>query len=133
MSVPRPALRFFLDEGVPDSVGKVLEEAGHSVLYLRQNLPTGSPDHLVCTVSEVHEAILVALDADMKQLANRHGVGRARYRRLSILKLSCRETKAAQRLREALSLIEHEWAYSASGSDRRVFIEIGNEFIRTTR
>lgn len=133
MSAARPKLKFFLDEGVPDSVGRTLKAAGHDVLYLRLNLAPGSPDDLVCTVSEVHEAILVALDSDMKKLARRHGVGSRRYRRLSLLKLSCRETRAAARVQAALSLIEHEWTYSASNSDRRIFIEIGNEFIRTGR
>jgi predicted nuclease of predicted toxin-antitoxin system len=133
LSQRRPTLRFFLDEGVPDSVGRALKAAGHEVLYIRQNLAPGSPDELVCAVSEVHEAILVALDADMKKLANRHGVGRQRYRTLSLLKLSCRETRAADRAQSALSLIEHEWNHGTSNSDRRVFIEIGDAFIRTAR
>lgn len=133
MSDTLSALRFFLDEGVPDSVGKALETAGHTVFYLRQTLLPGSPDHVVCAIAEAHAAILVALDADMKVLARRHGAGGQRYRKLSLLKFSCRETKAATRIGAALSLIEHEWRLGASSSDRRIFIEIGDRFIRTVR
>lgn len=133
MIATRPVLRFFLDEGVPDSVGRTLAQAGHEVLYLRQTLLPGSPDHLVCTVAEAQSAILVALDGDMRALAQRFGVGKARYRKLSLLKLSCREPRAAMRVGAALSLIEHEWAFSAASNDRRIFIEIGDDSIRTAR
>jgi len=76
--------------------------------------------------------ILVALDADMKRLANRSGVGRARFRRLSLVRLVCRETRAAGRVRDALSLIVHEWT-RPDARERRLFIEIGDSFIRTHR
>ena len=32
-----------------------------------------------------------------------------------------------------MSLIEHEWELAAGKSDRRIFIEIGNDIIRTAR
>ena len=130
---PPLRLRFFLDEGVPHSVGQALDEAGHEVIYLQQVMATGSPDQLVCAVAEANDAILVALDADMKQLARRYGVGSRRYKRLSLIKLSCRETRAAARIKAALTLIEHEWAYSEGNTDRRIFIEILNGLIRTNR
>lgn len=107
--------------------------AGHEVLYLRDTMATGSPDQLVCAVSEANDCILVALDGDMKQLAQRHGVGNRRFKKLSLLKLSCRETRAAQRVQAALSLIEHEWQYGHDNLDRRMFVEIGNDVIRTVR
>ena len=100
------------------------EAAGHEVIYLQQTMATGSPDQLVCAAAEANNAILVALEADMKQLASRHGVGRRRYQRLSLIKLSCRETRAAETMKAALSLIEHEWAFSEGSSDRRLLVEI---------
>jgi predicted nuclease of predicted toxin-antitoxin system len=123
----------FLDEGVRDSVGQIFEMAGHEVIYLRKSLPTGSSDALVCQFAEINDAILVSLDGDMKRLASRHGVGARRYRRLSLIKLSCRETRAAQRVKTALSLIEHEWDVTLRSGDPRLFIEIGDTSIRTTR
>jgi predicted nuclease of predicted toxin-antitoxin system len=131
--IQRPRLRFFLDEGVPRAVGRTLIDSGHHVIYLQEATASGSPDQLVCAVSEANEAILVALDGDMKQLAQRHGVGQRRYRTLSLLKLSCRESRAANRVEAAMSLIEHEWNFSAGGSDRRIFIDIGDSSISTKR
>lgn len=85
-------------------------------------------------MSEENEAILVALDADMRKLARRRGVGKNRFRRLSLIKLSCRESRAAERVRLAMSLIEHEWQVGIQqASDRRLFVEIGDSFIRTER
>ena len=129
----KQVLRFFLDEGVPRAVGRLLSELGHDVIYLQEATATGSPDQLVCAVAEANNAILVALDSDMKRLANRHGVGQKRYRKLSLLKLSCREPNAAARIAVALSLIDHEWAYSAANKDRRIFIDIGDASISTRR
>ena len=135
MSDAQPILKLFLDEGVPDSVGASFVEAGHTVIYERDAIGPGAPDQLVAAVSEANDAILVALDADMRALARRRGVGQRRYRRLSLIKLSCRESRAAQRVRLAISLIEHEWLLSVGqgAGDRRIFIEIGDEFIRTIR
>jgi len=88
---------------------------------------------LVCATAEQNDAILVALDGDMKRLASRHGIGNRRYRKLSLIKLSCLEPKAAARVKEAMSLIEHEWNYSVGSTDRRIFIEIGKDAISTKR
>jgi predicted nuclease of predicted toxin-antitoxin system len=126
-------LRFFLDEGVPDGVGGKLAAAGHDATRLRDAGPTGASDELVCALAEARGAILVALDGDMRALARRHGVGRRRYRALGLVKLSCRETRAAARVVEALSLVEHEWSVGALRSDRRIFIEIGDAVISTWR
>lgn len=133
MSLRVPPIRIFLDEGVPQSVGRSFVEAGHEVIYFHDAAIPGSPDQIVASVSEANDAVLVALDGDMRQIAQRRGIGRVRYRRLSLIKLSCRETRAAARVAAAMSLIEHEWALAADKSDRRIFIEISDNFIRTTR
>ena len=129
----KPILRFFLDEGVPRAVGRKLDDRGHIVIYLQDATASGSPDQLVCAVAQANDAILVALDGDMRQLAQRQGVGHSRYRKLSLLKLSCREPRAAERVEKALSLIEHEWNFSTNSSDRRIFIEINDASISTRR
>ena len=133
MTRARPVLRLFLDEGVPDSVAKSFTEAGHAVIYLRDAIAPGSPDQLVCAAAEANDAILVAFDSDMRALARRHGIGHRRFRKLSLIKLSCRESQGAERVTQAMSLIEHEWAYSEGSPDRRIFIEISKDVIRTVR
>lgn len=133
MNPSKLVLKLFLDEGVPNSVGRAFEDSGHEVIYLRDAIATGSPDQLVCAVAEANDAILVALDGDMRRIAQRHGVGQRRYRRLSLIKLSCRETRAAERVRAAMSFIEHEWNYSSGSADRRIFIEINIDAMHTKR
>ncbi len=88
MSADRPVLRFFLDEGVPVSVGRVFKAAGHEVMFFDGSMAKGSPDHAVAIFAEINDAILVALDGDMKRIARGYGVGGGRYRRLSLIKLS---------------------------------------------
>lgn len=129
----RPKLRFFLDEGVADSVGRFLEGEGHFVILLRDSITTGSKDPLVCVAAEANDAILVAHDADMRGLAKRYGVTNGRFKRLSLIKLSCTEPRAVDRLREALSLIEHEWEVSRTMAARRLFVEVSKDVIRTMR
>lgn len=126
-------MKLFLDEGVPKSVGVCFEDRGHEVIYFSDAAEPGSPDPLIATISMENDAILVALDGDMRKLAQQRGIGQRRYRRLSLIKFSCRETIAAGRAAAAMSLIEHEWALVGSPSSRRLFIEIGNGFIRTFR
>ena len=118
---------------MPTSVGVCFEDRGHEVIYFSDAAEPGSPDLLIATISMENDAILVALDGDMRKLAQRRGVGQRRYRRLSLIKLSCRETIAARRVGAAMSLIEHEWTLDEAPSARRIFIEIGDSFIRTFR
>ena len=63
----------FLDAGVPDSVGQVFKESGHTVIFYRDALPEGAKDEVVCATALKNNAILVAIDGDMKQLAKRYG------------------------------------------------------------
>ncbi len=93
----------------------------------------GSPDPLVATVAIENVAVLVALDGDMKKLAQQRGIGQKRYKRLNLIKLSCLETEAVIRLKAAMSLIEHEWALASDSPNRRMFIEVGKGYIRTFR
>src|SRR5262249_10588983 len=129
----RPTLRLFLDEGVPDSVGHTFMENGHEVGFLNRTIARGSSDHLVCAIADINNAVLVALDGDMKRIAQSYGIGSVRFLRLGLIKLSCLETIAAQRVQAAMSLIEHEWEIGRGKEGRRIFIEIGTDVIRTFR
>lgn len=133
MSSKSLRLKFFLDEGVPDSVGKFLISEGHEAVFLRDSITPGSSDPVVCKAAEVNDAILVACDGDMKQLAKRFGIGGGRYKKLSLLKLSCGEPQAATRLKQCMSLIEHEWLISEKKSSRRLFIEIKSSVVSSYR
>jgi predicted nuclease of predicted toxin-antitoxin system len=133
VSATRPVLRLFLDEGVPDSVGHVFMEHGHQVGFLNKTLARGSSDQLVCVIADINEAILVALDGDMKRLAQSYGITRRQFLRLGLIKLSCYEPDAPKRVRQAMSLIEHEWMHTEGQAGRRIFVEISDNVIRTFR
>lgn len=133
MNEHKLTLKLFLDEGVPDGVGRKFEEFGHEVIYLRQAIATGSPDDLVCLAAEMNNAILVAIDGDMKQLVKRFGIGQNRFKKLSLIKFSCKESQAVNRLEASMTLIEHEWKVSERKSGRRLFIEIKKDQIKTMR
>jgi predicted nuclease of predicted toxin-antitoxin system len=129
----RRTLKLLLDEGVPDSVGRIFQEFGHHVTYLNRSPARGEKDHFVCRLADLNESILVALDGDMKRIARDHGVGAGRYLKLGLIKLSCKEPRAAERVKSAMSLIEHEWMHGESNPHRKIFVEIGDLVIRTYR
>jgi predicted nuclease of predicted toxin-antitoxin system len=127
-------MRFFTDQNVPESVALALESAGYEVTRLREKIATNTPDPLVAAVAEANGAVLVTMDRDFKALVKRASIGQQRYRKLSLLRFEkCRESQAAARLASAMSLIEHEWAVGNGNQDRRMFVVICTEVIRTHR
>lgn len=127
-------MKFLLDEGVPVSVGSVLESAGHEViLFDNSGLAKGTPDPVVCAAAESHDAVLVAADHDMKRLAKGHGITKARFKTLGLVRFECRKPNCAPRLEAALSLIEHECDKVSEGSCDRLFVVIAEATIRTYR
>lgn len=129
----RKPLRFFLDNCVPDSVGGVLTEAGHEVIYQRNVLATDAPDILVALTSVENDSILVTFDKDFKAIASRFGISHGRLRGLSRIDFGCAEPIAAKRIREGLSFIEAEWRLCQKAKDRRMFIWITTTTFSTTR
>jgi predicted nuclease of predicted toxin-antitoxin system len=127
-------MRFFADHNIPESVCKALENAGHVVVRLRHKTAPDSPDTLVAAVSEANDAILITMDGDFKTIASRIGIGRTRFKKLSLLRFEkCRESRAADRVAAALSLVEHEWKVGNGANDRRMFVVICTQVIRTHR
>lgn len=127
-------MRFFADHNIPESVCRTLEKAGYETIRLREKTAPDSPDMLVAAVAEANNAILVTMDSDFKAIAGRIGIGHRRFRNLSLLRFEkCRESQAAGRLFKALSLIKHEWAVGNGNADRRMFVVITGNVIRTHR
>ncbi|MCP4304259.1 MAG: hypothetical protein GY788_05125 [bacterium] len=129
----RARLRFFLDNCVPDSVGRVLADAGHEVIYQREVIARDSPDTLVALTSAENDAILVTFDKDFRAVASRFRVSNRRLRKLSRIDFTCPEPQAAERMKVALSFIEAEWRIAKGVKDGRLFIGIGSTVLRTVR
>jgi len=126
-------MRFFLDEGVTVSAGRALQATGHEVIFFNSSgLAKATDDPAVCAAAEANDAVLVFTDRDMRTIAKGHGVTPARFRALSLLQLRCREAKTPARIKDAMSLIEHEWE-KGEGRERRFHVVISNEVIRTHR
>lgn len=127
-------MRFLLDHNVPDSVGRVFRTRGHDVRHVRDILPVDSPDPLIATVSEEDGDILVSCDRDFKLIAPRIPRGmRARFRRLSRISIEWNEYQAADRVEEAMTLIEAEYERAQTRSDKRIQIVIQTLGIKTIR
>src|SRR5690349_23269678 len=77
-------LRLFLDNNVPDSIGRYLQRRGHSVLRQRFHIPANSPDQLVALTAVTADRILVTIDKDF----NDQRFQQNRFARLSRISLS---------------------------------------------
>lgn len=125
-------MTFLLDAGVPHSVGVSLETAGHKVIYYHEVLPEKASDLQVCETALANDAILVAIDQDMRRIANRFGVN-PRYQKLSLLHLGCNEVMASKRVIQAIDLLDSEWAFKLQKSSRRLWFEITGQYFKTMR
>lgn len=114
-------------------MGRVFEANGHTVIFLEQAVDRGSSDQIVATAALANDCILVALDGDMREIAKRNGVSNSRYKKLSLIKLSCNETQAANRVSQFLQLIASEWLISDEKVSRRLFIDISDSRITIYR
>lgn len=126
-------LKLLLDEGVPNSVGHVFQSCGYDVSYGNRDLVRGIPDPMVCRIALLNGRVLVACDGDMRTIAKQHGVSRGEFANLNLIKLSCYKPRSADRVKSAISLIQHEWEFGANNDGRRIFIEVSDGVIRTVR
>jgi predicted nuclease of predicted toxin-antitoxin system len=115
-----------MDAGVPDSVATIFKERSHFTILHREVLPERTADDVVASTALRNDAILVAIDADMKSFPKRFRIshGSQRFANLSIIRICCNETQAAHRIRQAMSLIEHEWGVSSEKVARRRWVEV---------
>jgi predicted nuclease of predicted toxin-antitoxin system len=129
--MPKPAtkLHFFLDNNVPDSIGRFLQRSGHSVQRQRFNIPADSPDPVVAMTALKAGRILVTQDKDF----NSQRFQQDRFAGLSRVSLSGVSTTLLPALKEHLHLIEFQWAHcQRSGAARMVaFVKLGNVRFKT--
>lgn len=127
-------MKFFADHNVTESVCRFLEDRGHKVVRLRDELPPDSPDPVVAKYAEQIDAILISHDGDFKRIAPRipHG-GKARFRKLSRIHLQCDYPNAENRVAAAIGLVEFEWSLAQERADKRIHIVIQKSGIKTNR
>lgn len=64
------SLRFFIDQCVPRSVSKSLQDAGHMVELLRPHLPINAKDPDVIKCAQKLKAVLITLNGDFSDIIN---------------------------------------------------------------
>ena len=57
-------MTFLLDQDVPDAIGRVVAEGGHTVTRLREVLPPDADDSAVLRFAHSHQSVLVTCNRD---------------------------------------------------------------------
>ncbi|NJR72140.1 MAG: DUF5615 family PIN-like protein [Gammaproteobacteria bacterium] len=71
---------FFTDQNVPDSVGDYVVKAGHTVVRLRDEMPTNTKDPVVAVACSTAGHVLITHDSDFRATAGRLQITQRQYR-----------------------------------------------------
>lgn len=124
---------FFTDHNIPDGVGRMILACGHELTRLRDVMPTDTKDPLVAISSARGGQVLISQDTDFKGIAERLRVSQSKYANmLHRIDIRCEAPQAAVRMRDMMSLIEHEWRYARVLKIAMV-IEIGETRVTVRR
>lgn len=127
MSASKPKLRFFLDNNIPDSVGRYLQGRGHSVLRQRYHIPDNSPDPVVGMTALQANRILITWDKDFNSQTFRQ----ERFARLCRLSLVGEGPKLLPALKEHIELLEFQFGRVPKNGRLVAFITSGMSRFRT--
>ncbi len=127
-------MRLLIDENVPDDVALVFRARCHEVILVREVFAPGTKDPVIAALGNSWEAIVVSWDRDFKALVPRAPEGtRQLFRKLGRITFYCNYPKGAPRLGVVFDVIDFEYAQAQQRSDKRVLIEIGDNYIRLLR
>jgi hypothetical protein len=117
-------LPLFLDNNVPDSIGRYLQGRGHSVLRQRFHIPADSPDHLVAMTAMTAGRILVTIDKDFTS----QRFHQPKFHTLSRIALSGPSNTLLGAVKEHFHLIEYQWGYlqKTGGARMIAHVKAGN-------
>jgi predicted nuclease of predicted toxin-antitoxin system len=120
---------FLIDEDVPKAVADFLRARGHTVVHILDVSMMSTQDEIVAAIGDDMRAIIVTCNArDFKALVQRvPGGNRARFRRLGLINLRCRQSQAANRVRHHIESIEFHFARVQARPDKRLMIDILND------
>lgn len=121
------ALKFFLDQNVPDSIGRYLQKRGHSVFRLRHHIPDNSPDPAVAMTALTAGRILVSWDRDF----NGQRFRQERFAQLSRIGLSGDGPTLLPAIKEHIEVIEFQLARIPKGGRVVAHVQLGQVRFRT--
>lgn len=124
---------FFTDNDVDNKVGDILMAAGHQVTRLRDVMLDNSPDPVVAAACRAAGMVLVTHNIKhFRKIVKDHEVTRSETDRLCRVELACQQYDAVNRIKDALGVIEFEWA--RLGEEKHALrIYIGDNIIRLHR
>ncbi len=122
-----PKLRFFLDNNVPDSIGRYLQGRGHGVHRQRHHIAIDSPDPVVGMTALQAKRILVTWDKDF----NSQRFRKPRFASLKILSLSGDGPTLLDAVKEHIESLEFHFPKAPDNGRLAIFIKIGNFRTRT--
>lgn len=123
---------FLVDNCVPASVNRLLVDAGHDVVSVREVAMGDAADRVIAVASCQSARVLVSTDRDFKALARELRVTRKNSHKLHRVAFSCPDVRIKTRLKEALALIEWEWEQGGRGK-RRMEVQVSDVSIRVIR
>jgi predicted nuclease of predicted toxin-antitoxin system len=130
-AVPTPRMTLLIDENVPNSVAQFFIDRGHSVSYVRDVLPAGTPDPVIARIGDRLSAIVVTWDRDFETIIKRIPQGNKNaFRRLGRISFKCAEPKGKALLIRWVNMIELHFAQSLTEKDFRMIVQIQESGIK---
>lgn len=123
-------LRFFLDQCVPDAVGRFLNDSGHDAVYLRTVLETNTPDQLVAAQALHDDRILVSVDSDFRKMRKRLSIDAPKVKTLNVVLMTCGQIAAPARIQVALPHIVFAWETRSSRTSKPMLVEVQGSAVR---
>lgn len=114
-----------IDENVPNSVAECFAQRGHEVRFVRDLLPSGTPDPVIATVGDRLSAIVVTWDRDFEKIVQRVPEGNRRvFRRLGRISFRCNEVQGRALLERWIHHIEFHYERALEKDDFRMIVQI---------
>jgi hypothetical protein len=123
----RAKLRFFLDQNIPDAIGRYLRGRGHSVALLRYHIPDNSPDPVVGMTALQASRILVSWDRDF----NAQRFRQDRFAELSRVSLCGAGPTLLSAMKEHIEVLEFQMARVPKGGRMVAQLQTGIVRFRT--
>lgn len=118
-------MRLLIDENVPRSVAEFFESRGHSVQYVLDVLPAGTPDPVIAKVGDRISAIVVTWDRDFERIVQRVPDGqKSAFRRLGRISFRCDESQGLPLAEKWIGLIEAHYQQALQEADFRMIVQI---------
>ena len=124
-------MRFLLDESVRGDVWKMLQGKDIPVERSVDALGFGADDKDVVKLGDSLDAVVIDANCrDFRKLiARRPANNNLVHRSASRISLRCKPKRQAERIESLLGLISDEWERRQGLSDKRLIVEIADDFV----